>query len=276
MEDYQGWKIFSPAEDEDTSAMFSRECENRYGCITNEYLIAADPDGVPMAYKKCVGDKLVTIPYVSVNSQFLGKIKPRNPQQIIAMDMLLDNSTTVDVLTGRFGAGKDFLMCACAMSLIENQKFEKIVFIRNNIEVKDTKPIGFLPGDYNEKMLQYAMPLADHLGGAESLDMLVKRGAIEVVHLGLIRGREFRDSIIICDESQNMTTEQIQLVIGRVGDNSRLWINGDIKQCDMEVFRRNSGLQRAIDRLKGNPLFGYVHLVKTERSKTAALADLLD
>ena len=157
-----------------------------------------------------------------------------------------------------------------------DQKFEKIVFIRNNIEVKDTRPIGFLPGDYNEKMLQYAMPLADHLGGVESLDMLVKRGAIEVVHLGLIRGREFRDSIIICDESQNMTTEQIQLVIGRVGDNSRLWINGDIKQCDMEVFRRNSGLQRAIDRLKGNPLFGYVHLVKTERSKTAALADLLD
>jgi PhoH-like ATPase len=73
-----------------------------------------------------------------------------------------------------------------------------------------------------------------------------------------------------------MTKEHIQLLIGRGGEGSALWINGDFKQTDAEVFRQNSGLMIAVDRLKGHPKFGYVTLLKTERSETAARADLLD
>ena len=80
----------------------------------------------------------------------------------------------------------------------------------------------------------------------------------------------------MCSEAENMTKEHIQLLIGRVGDGSALWINGDFKQCDGEVFRNNSGLITAVDKLKGHPRFGYVKLQKTERSETAAMADLLD
>lgn len=120
------------------------------------------------------------------------------------------------------------------------------------------------------------MPLADHLGGTDGLSLMVGHGQIEIVHLGFIRGRDIKNSIILCSEAENMTKEHIQLLLGRVGEGSALWINGDFKQCDAEVFRQNSGLMAAVDKLKGHPRFGYVKLLKTERSETAAMADLLD
>ena len=167
-------------------------------------------------------------------------------------------------------------MTSAAVDLIEKDVFERIVYVRNNIEVKNSKPIGFLPGGNDDKLLPFAMPLADHLGGTGGLSMMISRGHVEVVHLGFIRGRDIKNSIILCSEAENMTKEHIQLLIGRVGEGSELWINGDLRQCDGEVFRKNSGMMLAVDRLKGHPRFGYVKLMKTERSETAAMADLLD
>lgn len=211
-----------------------------------------------------------------IETRFAGKVKPRNPQQELAIDMLYDENTTVKIIAGKFGTGKDFLMCSAAIDLLEHDKFEKIVYVRNNIEVKNSKPIGHLPGSYNEKLLPFAMPLADHLGGVDGLELMIGHGKIEIVHLGFIRGRDIKNSIIICSEAENMTKEHIQLLLGRVGEGSSLWINGDFKQCDADVFRENSGLMIAVDKLKGHPRFGYVKLLKTERSETAAMADLLD
>lgn len=80
----------------------------------------------------------------------------------------------------------------------------------------------------------------------------------------------------MCSEAENLTKEHVQLLIGRVGEGSNLWLDGDFKQTDSKVFEENNGLNIAIEKLKGHQLFGYVHLEKSERSETAALADLLD
>lgn len=266
---------------EQLSDIFQGGTDETFGCLRNEYLIVKDTDGNVAELMKCVADtdgnlKLAKVPYKAISSRFLGKVKPRNIQQQMAIDMLYNPDTTVKVITGRFGTGKDFIMCSTAVDLLEHNKFEKIVYIRNNIEVKNSKPIGHLPGTYNEKLLPFAMPLADHLGGVDGLNLMVGRGQVEIVHLGFIRGRDIRNSIILCSEAENMTKEHIQLLLGRVGEGSMLWINGDFKQCDAEVFRKNSGLMVAVDKLKGHPKFGYVRLLKTERSETAAMADLLD
>ena len=190
--------------------------------------------------------------------------------------MLYNQDITVKFLAGKFGTGKDYLMSSAAIDLVEKGKYNKIVWVRNNIEVKNSKPIGHLPGDYNDKLLPFAMPLADHLGGVDGLEIMMNQGKIELVHLGFIRGRDIRDSIIMCSEAENMTKEHIQLLLGRVGEGSSLWVNGDYKQVDGEVFVKNSGLIIAVNKLKGHPRFGYVKLLKTERSETAAMADLLD
>lgn len=127
-----------------------------------------------------------------------------------------------------------------------------------------------------EKVIDWAMPFADHVGGVDGLKTLIDNGTFEVVPLNMLRGRSFRNSIIYSTEAENLTKEHIQLLMGRVDENSQLWIEGDTKQRDKDVFEKSHGLELMIERLKGIPEFGYVRLEKSERGKVAALADKLD
>lgn len=171
---------------------------------------------------------------------------------------------------------KDYLMVNAALKLISNGEFDSLLYIRNNIEVKDTMPLGALPGEKCDKMRPWLMALADHVGGAEGLDELVARGVIQAEHLGFMRGRDIKNTIVLSSEAENLTTQHVQLLLGRIGKGSALWLNGDYRQIDSRIFERNNGLRTLVDRLQGHELFGYVHLPKSERSAVASLADLLD
>ncbi len=276
MTEYTGFKDIVLTNPNDINALYDPKSNETFGCLENEYLIARDEKEEVIDLFKCKDGRLAQVPYKAIESKFAGKIKPRNIQQKLGIDMLYDTDTTIKILTGKFGTGKDLLMSSAAIDLIEKGYFDKLVYVRNNIEVKNSKPIGHLPGSSNEKLLPFAMCLADHVGGVDGLSYMIEKGVVEVVHLGFIRGRDIKNSIILCSEAENLTKEHIQLLIGRVGEGSNLWINGDFKQTDLAVFERNNGLMTAIDRLKGHPRFGYVKLLKTERSETAAMADLLD
>lgn len=276
MTEYTGFKDIVLTNPNDINALYDPKTNETFGCLENEYLIARDEKEEVINLFKCKDGRLAQVPYKAIESKFAGKIKPRNIQQKLGIDMLYDTDTTIKILTGKFGTGKDLLMSSAAIDLIEKGYFDKLVYVRNNIEVKNSKPIGHLPGSSNEKLLPFAMCLADHVGGVDGLSYMIEKGIVEVVHLGFIRGRDIKNSIILCSEAENLTKEHIQLLIGRVGEGSNLWINGDFKQTDLAIFERNNGLMTAIDRLKGHPRFGYVKLLKTERSETAAMADLLD
>ena len=276
MTEYTGFKDIVLTNPNDINALYDPKTNETFGCLENEYLIARDEKEEVIDLFKCKDGRLAQVPYKAIESKFAGKIKPRNIQQKLGIDMLYDTDITIKILTGKFGTGKDLLMSSAAIDLIEKGYFDKLVYVRNNIEVKNSKPIGHLPGSSNEKLLPFAMCLADHVGGVDGLSYMIEKGIVEVVHLGFIRGRDIKNSIILCSEAENLTKEHIQLLIGRVGEGSSLWINGDFKQTDLAIFERNNGLMIAIDRLKGHPRFGYVKLIKTERSETAAMADLLD
>lgn len=275
MNEYLGFKDVTLS-DEELALIYQKEPGYNLGCLLNEYLVVHNSDGDVLDHLRWNGNYFVQVPYKQINSRFSGKVKPRNTQQRLAIDMLYNPDITIKMIAGRFGSGKTYLMCEAALELLEKGKFEKIVYVRNNVEVKNSKPIGYLPGSDNEKLLPFAMPLADHLGGADALEIMLNQGKVEIVHLGFIRGRDIKNAIIMCSEIENMTKEHIQLLIGRVGEGSALWLDGDVKQVDAEVFRKNSGMQIALDKLKGHPRFSYVKLLKTERSETAAMADLLD
>lgn len=249
---------------------------NIYDCLTNQYLIVKNENDEVVDRIKWDGTKYSHLNYKQINNNYMGKIKPLNPQQELAFDMIQNKDITIKILTGRFGSGKTYLMVANALQLISDGKFEKIIWIRNNQEVKDTRAIGALPGEAFDKLLPFAMPLADHCGGRDGLEYLIKQDKINIEHLGWVRGRSFENSIVMCSEAENLTKQHVQLLIGRIGKGSNLWLDGDFKQVDAKVFEENNGLNIAIDRLKGHKLFGYVNLEKSERSETAALADLLD
>ena len=174
------------------------------------------------------------------------------------------------------GSGKTFLTTCHCLSQIKANKAEKIIYLRNNVGIKDVPDMGALPGEALDKLIGFAMPLADALGGKEGLLYLINSGKVEIVPLAHVRGRDFKNCCIMVSEAENLTKEHIQLLVGRVGEGSTLYLDGDVRQTDKNVFEKNNGIIEAINRLKGNRLFGYVELQKTERSETAALADLFD
>lgn len=243
----------------------------------NEYAIIQNSSGKAVDYFKWYGKEIRRIsPFPSIKTNYNGVVKPRNQEQYCAIDMLNDPAKLVKVLSGTHGAGKDVLMVNAALSYIQKGVVEKIFYVRNNIEVKDTVPLGSLPGEKAEKIRPWLAPLSDHVGGWDGLDHLTLEGTVEAEHLGYLRSRDIRNSIILVSEAENLTTKHIQLLLGRVGDGSQLWINGDYRQTDKKIFKDDSGMLKLIEKLADHPLVGYVHLPKTERSSVARLADLLD
>ena len=166
-------------------------------------------------------------------------------------------------------------MINAALQCLESGNKDKIIFVRNGLSPKGVPDIGHLPGSALDKTVVWAMPIADHVGGEDGLLNLIESKKLEVLPLNYIRGRDLKNAIIFSDESENLTPKLIQLLLGRVGENSELWIAGDYRQSDLKK-NFSEGLTFMIERLKGNRLFGCVDLPITERSKVAELSNLLD
>ena len=258
------------------SAFYTEKDKNFFDLLENQYLLLVDENGAPIDRFKWQDGKHKSVYKKPVESQQMDKVRPKNPEQAFALDMLLDPTITVKVMTGSYGSGKTFLTACAAYQQMQAGLYDKIVWIRNNIEVKDTNSIGALPGTYTEKMSVWAMPLADHLGGKEELDKQIMFGKVEIEHLGFLRGRDIKHAVIICSEAEHLTREHVQLLLGRVAEGSVLILEGDTRQIDKRAFEKDNGLYAAINCLKGNRLFGYVHLKESVRRETAKLADLLD
>jgi PhoH-like ATPase len=272
---YTGYKEISLSIEE--QAEHYQNPTNKWGLLNNEYLIIKNSNGEVIDKQKWVDSKgFIPLSYKQIDNIYTGKIKPRNIYQELAFDLFQNNNITIKCIYGKYGSGKDLVMSAHALNLIQKGIYNKLIFVRNNYGVKNSKEIGYLPGSIDDKLLPFAMPLADHVGGVEGLKMLIEQRKVELQHFGFIRGRDIKNSIVYVSEAENMTKEHIQLLIGRLAEGSTLWINGDFKQVDDITFERNSGLKQLVNCLKGNELFGCVELNITERSKTAQLASLLD
>lgn len=242
----------------------------------NEYLIFEDENGDAIDCYCNNNGVLRKVTYPVIGNDFTGIMKPRNPQQYCALDLLKNDDIPIKLLTGTWGSGKSMACITAALEALERGKFEKIIFIRNNVQVKDTDNLGALPGTADDKMSPYLAPFSDHCGGPEGIKQLVESGKLEVIPLGFLRGRSIKNSILYSMESENLTKEHIQLIMGRIDEGSQLWMDGDLKQRDRVSFEKSQGLECMIERLQDEPLFGYVHMPKSERSAVARLADKLN
>lgn len=258
-------------------SLYSSPEENILELNTHEYAIIHEygKEDEISDIIKWNGKNYSTINYKPIRNDYFGTIKPRNSHQEMFFDLLQDHSIPIKLCRGGYGTGKSFCALVYALHQVQNGKFKKIVFIRNNIEVANSKALGALPGTQYEKLLPFLMPIADILGSEDVLHSYVDQGVIEPIHVGFLRGRSFSDSIIIVDEAENLTAEIVKLILGRVGEKSELILLGDEHQTDMDVFKRNGGIAAMINSLKGHELFGTIELQKPERSRVAEVASLI-
>lgn len=279
---YTGWIKWVPSSDEWVELYEGDKLP--FSMLENQYLLTYEEDKEgkqSLIHQFCYEEgKLRKVPKGSINiSKKREKdskvIFPRNDEQICAIDMLLDESKTIKLLTGSWGTGKTMLLVSAALNMLNRGRYDRIIWIRNNIDVKDTKDIGALPGEAIEKLLPYLGPFIDHVGEDEVKSM-INTGSLIVEPLQFLRGRNFENSIIMCSEAENLTKEHIQLIIARAAEGSIVMFDADNRQRDKAIFEKSQGVETMIERFKGNKLFGYVHLVKGERSTTAAMADLLN
>jgi len=162
------------------------------------------------------------------------EIIPRNLNQERYLELLLDNSISVIIATGPAGTGKTLLAMQAAIRALKNKEIDKIVVTRPAVGVENEKH-GFLPGNLTQKMEPWTKPLFDVLHEyytpRESASML-ENEIIEICPLAFMRGRTFKNSLIIADEMQNATPNQMKMLLTRIGDGSRILVTGDVRQTD--------------------------------------------
>lgn len=211
---------------------------------------------------------------------FMG-ITPRNAEQAMAFDLLADPSLTLIGITGTAGTGKTLLALAAALVMAED--YQQILLARPIVSLAN-KDIGFLPGDYKQKIMPYMQPLFDNLNVIKSqfsesssqvrkIDEMLSSEKLVIEALAYIRGRSLANVICIVDEAQNLTPQEIKTVITRAGENTRMIFTGDVHQIDSPYLdTRSNGLAYMIERMRGEEFFGYVNLIQGERSHLSDVA----
>jgi phosphate starvation-inducible PhoH-like protein len=180
--------------------------------------------------------------YKNAEQKNTSGLLPRTDKQKLFIDALKENSQVF--VLGPAGTGKTYVTATFAADLYITKKIDKIVITRPHVAVG--KDLGYLPGSLEEKTYPWALPVLDvlekHLGKG-SVDTGVKNGNIEMAPLALMRGRSFDNSFIIVDETQNITTHELKMLLTRVGENSTIVLNGDVQQSDL---KEADGLSKVI------------------------------
>ena len=164
----------------------------------------------------------------------------RSKKQSDYIKALTNNDITMAL--GPAGTGKSFLAVSVAMTMLFEKKVEKVILSRPAVEAGEK--LGFLPGDMKEKVDPYLRPLYDalyDLFGFEKINKKIDSGEIEIAPLAFMRGRTLKNSFAILDEAQNATLTQIKMFLTRIGENSKIVVNGDPSQIDL-LNKSNSGL----------------------------------
>lgn len=174
--------------------------------------------------------------------------KPKTINQQKYLTAIDNDEHKLIIVHGPAGTGKTLFACVNAIEYLKNNIVEKIVLTRPVVSVEEE--IGYLPGNINQKMDPWTRPLFDiflEYYKKPDIDRMIENQIIEIIPLGYMRGRTFKNSYIIADEMQNSSPNQFKMITTRIGDNSRMVITGDLKQSDL---RENNGLTDFLDRCK--------------------------
>lgn len=265
---YKGYKNITGDTEYINSVLYPDNYKDWY---VNEYAIITNTDTGQKFEMRFDGEKFVNLKLP--NSKY---IKGKNAEQRCALDALNNDDITTVAILGLPGGGKSYLTMRMALYRIREKGTQaQILCVRE--AWGEGKEIGFLPGDISDKIAMFQLPFIQQLDGGEwEYEKLVQEGKIDSNVLYYMKGTTYDETIMLCDEAEDLTEKQIKLVGTRVGKNGKIYFSGDYKQSLLDSSERNP-LLRMCGQLKGNPLFACVYLSEDVRSETSKMfADLFD
>lgn len=264
--------------------------------FANEFVLLSNSENPShTALARCSADGMTVRAVKPIRKHVFG-ILPRNLQQTMALDLLLDDEVKLVSLIGSAGTGKTLLALAAGMQKVQSDKtYTKLLAARPIMPMG--RDIGFLPGDKDEKLGAWMQPIFDNLAyllahrlngnsddkaehskaqmqGIEGrINAMIADGTVVLEPLTYIRGRSIPNQYMIVDEAQNLNPHEVKTIASRIGEGTKLVLTGDATQIDNPYLDASSnGLSYLVERLKGNHLVGHVTLAKSERSELASLA----
>lgn len=208
-----------------------------------------------------------------MNKIRFGQLRPRNKKQEILISTIEDKR--IVFITGPAGTGKTFVSTSIAAEMLEEKMIERIVIVRPMIGCGED--IGALPGDLNEKYLPWLGPFVDVLEGKlgkKKVESYMKFGIISAMPLLMMRGATFRNAMVILDEAQNTTPSQMKMFLTRLGEGSRVIIDGDLEQSDMPVGKDN-GLADSLHKLRNSTSAGFVEFTEDEITRDPLVREIV-
>jgi PhoH-like ATPase len=246
----------------------------------HECVLFEDEFGNGIAMGRKVGAEKIKL----IKRVFPWGISARNKEQTFAIDLIMDKGVDLVTLIGKAGTGKSLIALAAAVDLVLNQKkFDKLIIYRPVQAVGND--IGFLPGTMEEKLAPWFQAIMDnfeflfnakgaqHGDWRKNLEMFQRKGQLEMEAITYIRGRSIPNSVILVDECQNLTKEDVKTILTRAGEGTKIILTGDIEQIDNTgLDATNNGLTYIIEKFKDSDLAGHITFVQGERSRLASKA----
>ena len=260
---YKGYKLLMGNTTEINEHLYDKEYMNKF--VTNEYLLIYNTDTDEESEMRFDGQQFVALKLPP--SKY---IKAKNALQRCALDMLNNPNITICAVLGGYGSGKSYLAMQMALYSIREKGWQsKIVGIREPIS--EGKDVGYLPGDMAQKTDDFFMPLVQQLNGGEfELEQLKRNGMLESTIPFYLKGQTFPSTVMVVDEAEDLSEKQIRLVGTRVGEESRIFFDGDYKQAVGNNGKTNP-LVRMCNELKGNEKFACIYLDEDVRSSTSKI-----
>lgn len=244
----------------------------------NEYIIIVDANGetckTPYYWD---GVRFNAVSYNTFESKEFGVIKPKggDPYQVAYFDSLVRNQLTF--CTGPAGAGKSQIALAHAFSEKQKGNIDRIIVFANPYIAKSAVKLGFLPGTKEDKLMETSVGgiLISKLGGRVEVERLLNSEELILMPIGDCRGYEIPpNSFVYFTEAQNLSVYLMKLFLQRITDDSKICVEGDIRQTDSEEFDEgNNGLLRAIEVFEGENYASHVNLQHIYRGKIAKKAE---
>ena len=260
---YKGYKLLKGNTSDINDKLSDEQYLNSF--VVNEYLLIDNTDTNEQSEMRFDGHKFVSLKLPS--SKY---IKAKNALQRCALDMLNNPEITVCAVLGGYGSGKSFLSMQMALYAVQEKGWQsKIIGIRE--PVGEGSDVGYLKGDFEEKTDNFFLPLVQQLNGGEfELEKLKQTGVLEATIPFYLKGQTFPNTVILVDEAEDLSDKQIRLVGTRVGENSKIILDGDYKQAIGNNSNTNP-LVRMCNELKGNDKFACIYLDEDVRSSTSKM-----